>query len=313
MFTKTALSQLSGTTLHNDQNETKFPATPYLESGMLLHTIKGFPMREYALAVPRLLLSTTICLTFTDSIRSARAQQPAQQAPAQQPVQQAPTVAAPKAYTPVAVKPAEPVGDPSFDAFRKQLADIAKRKNRAALKKLVVAKGFFWDGESGDRLNKKLSSFDNFASAVALNDKDGLGWEILASAAAETTAEADEDRNGVICGPASPQINEQAFVALIKETGTDADEWGYPASEKLEVRGAPQTSAAVVETIGMNLIRVYPDEAATAASQDMLRIVLPSGKLGYVPSMSVLPIVTDQLCYIKEAGGWKIAGYAGGS
>jgi hypothetical protein len=44
----------------------------------------------------------------------------------------------------------------------------------------------------------------------------------------------------------------------------------------------------------------------------MLRIVTPSGKLGYVPMMTVLPIVTDQLCYSKDAGGWKIAGYAGG-
>jgi hypothetical protein len=263
-------------------------------------------MREYAQAIPRLIFSAAMCLVFEAPLKYARAQQPAQQ-----PAQQAPAVAAPKAYTPVAVKPADPISDPTFVAFRKQLGDIAKRKDRAALQKLVVAKGFFWEDESGDKVNKKLSSFDNLASAITLNDKDGLGWEILASAATETTAEPDEDRKGVVCGPASPQINEQAFVALIKETGTDADEWGFPASDKLEVRATAQANAPVVETLGMTLIRVYPEESA--ASDNMLRVVLPSGKLGYVASMSVLPIVTDQLCYIKEAGGWKITGYAGGS
>jgi hypothetical protein len=282
-------------------------------------------MREYAVAVPRLLLSAAICLTFVDSMRSARAQQPAPKPPAQQPAQapapqapaqqapaqQAPALAAPKAYTPVAAKPADPLADPTFIAFRKNLADIAKRKDKAALQKIVIAKGFFWDGESGDQTDKKLSSFENFAKAVALNDKDGLGWEILASAAAEPTAEADEDRKGVLCGPASPQVQEQAFVALIKETGTDADEWGYPAKDKLEARASAAANAPVAETLGMNLIRVYPDEAQTA--QDFLRVVLSSGKLAYVPSQSVLPIVTDQLCYIKDAGGWKITGYAGGS
>jgi hypothetical protein len=101
------------------------------------------------------------------------------------------------------------------------------------------------------------------------------------------------------------------FLPPARTVGTDADEWGYPSNEKLEVRATAQASAPVVETLGMNLVRVYPDESA--ASQDMLRIALPSGKLGYVAAMSVLPIVTDQLCYIKEAGGWKIAGYAGGS
>ena len=51
---------------------------------------------------------------------------------------------------------------------------------------------------------------------------------------------------------------------------------------------------------------------ATTEPATTVRVVTPAGKLGYVPIASVLPIVTDQLCYIKDAGGWKIAGYAGG-
>ena len=59
-------------------------------------------------------------------------------------------------------------------------------------------------------------------------------------------------------------------------------------------------------------MRVYPEDNNTTEPPTMLRIVAPSGKLGYVPIMAVLPIVSDQLCYIKDAGGWKITGYAGG-
>jgi hypothetical protein len=237
----------------------------------------------------------------------ANAQQPAPQA---QPA--APVVAPPKAYKQVTIQLPVAVNEPTFTSFRKQLADIAKRKDRAALQKFVVVKNFFWEGEGGNKLDAKASSFDNFASAISLDDKDGAGWEILSAAAAEQTLEADPDHTNVLCGPASPQIDEQSFVDLIKETGTDADEWGYPNAEKLEIRAAPKSDAPVIETVGMGLIRVYPEDNATTEPPTMVRVVTPSGKLGYVPIASVLPIVTDQLCYIKDIGGWKIAGYAGG-
>ncbi len=73
-------------------------------------------------------------------------------------------------YNPVVVKPAQPVEDPTFEIFRKQLADIVKRKDRAALQKLVVSQGFFWEGETGDKALKRKSSFENFATAIGLND-----------------------------------------------------------------------------------------------------------------------------------------------
>ena len=45
----------------------------------------------------------------------------------------------PQPYKPVAIELPQPVKDPSFAVFRKQLADIAKRKDRAALAKHVAA------------------------------------------------------------------------------------------------------------------------------------------------------------------------------
>jgi hypothetical protein len=45
---------------------------------------------------------------------------------------------------------------------------------------------------------------------------------------------------------------------------------------------------------------------------DFVRVVTPSGKVGYVPDEALASLDVDQLCYIKDAAGWKIAGYAGG-
>jgi len=258
--------------------------------------------------------SCAVLLSLAAAGTAANAQAPSAppspSAPAQPPV---PAVAPPKAYKPVAVSPPQPFNDAGFVALRKQMAEVAEKRDRAALQRLIVQKGFFWEGESGDKADSKKSNFENFAAAIHLDDADGTGWEILAGAAHEPTAEPDEDRKGVMCGPASPKINEQDFVALVRDTGTDADEWGFPARDGVEVRAAAQEGSPVIEKLGMNLVRVFPDEGNnTTEPMTGVRVVTPSGKLGYVPVSLIMPIVSDQLCYIKDAGGWKIAGYAGG-
>lgn len=227
--------------------------------------------------------------------------------------QPAPQLAPPKSYTPLAVRPPQPAPDPTFEQFRKQLADVVKRKDRVALQKLVVSQGFFWEGETGDKASKRKSSFENFASAILLDDKSGSGWEIMAAAAAEPTLEPMEDHKGVMCGPASPQIDEDAFEKLLKATGTDAEEWGFPRDKGLEVRAAPKPNAPIIETLGLHLVRVLPDDNADPNQPPpMLKVVGPSGKVGFVPIAALLPVVFDQVCYTKDSGGWKIAGYTGG-
>ncbi len=63
----------------------------------------------------------------------------------------------------------------------------------------------------------------------------------------------------------------------------------------------------------MHLVRVMPDETSDGSQPPTaLRVVTPSGKVGYVPVTALLPVVFDQLCYIKGSDGWKITGYSGG-
>lgn len=240
---------------------------------------------------------------------------PAQQ-PAAQPQAQAPAPAKP--YKPIAVSVAGPAKDPSFEAFRKQLGDAADKKDRAALAKLVVAKDFFVESDDGDKADKKKSSIDNLAAAIGgFAGKDAEGWEALSAAAAEPTLEPYGDKKNVMCAPAGPQFDEQAFEAVTKDTGTDLDEWAFPTANGIEVRGAGQANAPVIDKLGMNLVRVLPDEPATSGAAGdappFVRVVTPAGKTGFVPADSIASLVSDQLCYIKDAGGWKITGYVGGN
>jgi hypothetical protein len=229
-----------------------------------------------------------------------------------QPSRPAPAVAKP--YKPVAIKPPPTVGDPSFEAFRKQLAEIAKRKDRAALARLVVAQGFFWEQEKGDAADKKKPGIDNLAKAMGLDEKDGDGWDMLGALSVDPTGMPFGNRKGVVCAPADPSFNEKELETLIKSTQTDISDWGYPAGPDIEVRSAADAKSAVVEKLGAFFVRVVIEDGPSAAPQSVpfIKVITPSGKTGFVPANAIIPLGNDQLCYVKDASGWKIAGFIGG-
>lgn len=240
------------------------------------------------------------------------AQQPAPQ-PAPAPSQQQPPLAPPKPYKPVTIKLPVPMPDPSFVAFRKQIGDIAQKKDRAALAKLVAQNFFLIAGEK-DAADRKKPGIDNLAKALSLDGKDGAaGWNTLGEYAKEPTAEADTEHKGVVCAPADPTFNENDAEALAKATQTDPGEWGYPVKDGVEVHETAKPDAPVVDKLGLYLVRVYPDDSPAAAviGSDFIRVVLPSGKLGYVAGDQLLSLGNEQLCYAKEGNGWKIAGFIG--
>lgn len=239
----------------------------------------------------------------------------AQQGQAQaQPPAQAPI----KPYKTLAVTMPQPVNDPSFEAFRKQLAAAAAKKDRNALAKLVVAQGFFLDTEGGDKADKKKPGIANLEQAIGgLSGPDAQGWEGLAQAAEDATLEPLDGHAGVMCGPAGPTFDEKAFEALTKATATDAGDWAFTTTPNLEARSAAQPNAPVVEKLPLMLLRVLIDQPpagpqgnAPPPSVPMFaHVVLPSGKTAYVSMEAISPLGFDQICYAKDAGGWKIAGF----
>jgi len=253
-------------------------------------------------------------LTVPAAAQQPRPNQPPP--PAQpQPAPQAPAAPAPIApYQPLAIKMPTPSTDASFTAFRKQLADVAKRKDRNALAKLVVGQGFFWESASGDKADKKKNAVANLEQAIGgFSGANAQGWDVLAQAAEDATIEPLPDHAGVMCGPAGPEIDGQAFEALVKQTGTDPGDWAFPVAADLEVRSAGEANAPVIEKLGLHLIRVIADPPPANAQQmapTFIRIVTPSGKTGFVAIESISPIGFDQLCYVKAGGSWKIAGFS---
>ena len=70
---------------------------------------------------------------------------------------------------------------------------------------------------------------------------------------------------------------------------------------------------ALVDKLGLYLVRVLADDSpANAVMAAFIKVMLPSGKVGYVPVEAVLPIGGEQLCYTKEGAAWKLAGFLGG-
>jgi hypothetical protein len=224
----------------------------------------------------------------------------------------APPPAPVKPYKPVAVTPAAAYSDPSFAAFRKNLADIAQRKDRAALAKDVVAHGFFWIQDK-DLADKSKPGIDNLAKAIGLDNPDGSGWDIIAAAAEDSTLAAVPQQNGLFCAPAPPQFDPHALQTLIEQTDTDPTDWGYPSADNVEVRATAQDSGQVVEKLGLYFVRVLTDAPPASAGQpQVLHLALPDGKTGFVAADAINPLASDQICYRKAAGGWMITGYIGG-
>ena len=216
-----------------------------------------------------------------------------------------------KPYQLVAITPPTRVSDPALAALRKKVADAAKRRDKAQLAKLVVAKGFFWDREGADAADKRKPGIENLSAAITLDTKDAVGWDMLAGYAEDPTGSTTPDHPNMICAPGDPSFDPKAMQALLEATGSDLAEWGYPTNGNVEVRDKPDAKTPPKQKLGMNFVRVAPDAASEPAPGAFLRIVTPEGKFGYVTIDDIAPLGNDQLCYGKEGGEWKIAGYVG--
>jgi hypothetical protein len=216
-----------------------------------------------------------------------------------------------KPYKQVAFTTAATVTDPAFVAYRSRLGDAAKRKDRAALAKLVSSTTFFWDREGGDAADKSKPGVENLSAAIGLTGTDGSGWELLAGAAQDPTGAVAPDHPGSTCAPADPGFDGKAMQELLESTGSDVAEWGYPVRNGVDVRDKPDPKVAATQKLGLYFVRVAPDASVENATGSFLRIVTPAGKYGYVSIDDVAPLGNDQICYGKEGADWKITGYIG--
>jgi hypothetical protein len=275
------------------------------------------PQRRIVISSLALIFATGLTLS------SARAQQrppgPAQAAPTgPAPAAQAPQVPPPAPYREIAVRLPQPANDASFLALLKQIAEIAMKKDRAALARLVVPTNFFWIGEvngrEGDKADKRKSGIDNLAAALTLDAKEGYGWEALSQVPNPPTYEPVPQKNGLVCSPARPVFDGQAVEQADRAIGTGPFDWGAPTKAGIDVHAAADPNSPVIAKLGMYLVRVMPEQVQAGKPDQaagLMRVVLTNGRFGYVQPDALVPLLFDQICYIKDASGWKIAGYYG--
>lgn len=220
-------------------------------------------------------------------------------------------IAPPKPYKVVPVYPPQARHDPSFETFRRQLADVAAQKDRAALAKFIVAKEFFWEQQDGDAADDKLSGIENFAMIFKLDDPESGGWDMLSRYAEEATASPMPERPDMLCAPADPDYSDPEFQAIVESTQTTPGEWGYVVRPDTQVHAAREPESPVIDTLGVELVRALFDDTQPAETR-VARIVTPSGKVGYVPISALAPLTSDQVCYTKSGDTWRIAGVIGG-
>jgi uncharacterized caspase-like protein len=200
-----------------------------------------------------------------------------------------------------------PNPDASLSAARDELLAIAIRGDRAALNKRV-GKTFFWDGDHGGVFNRKHSAARNLAAATR--------WESLRSMLSADLATPRRSGSADYCMPARarPQDEKQfERVAAQLETDTFFD-WGVVMSERQPVRARGDGSAAEVDVLSRELVRVTEWTFDTPAGQQRwVQVMTPAGVKGYVDGRYIQTLAPERLCLRKhESGAWHISGYIGG-
>jgi hypothetical protein len=263
-------------------------------------------------SVMRRSLSGVVLLSLVTAFAGPAAGQSQQQQAPQQPPPEQQQQAAPVApYRPVMLSMPQPFKDAGFEAFRDRLADAARKRDRAAMAKLTVARNFFWERENGDGADPKKSGIDNLYTALALTNKDAAGWDMIVAFAGDPTVSPAPNRKDAICAPGDPTFDHKAFGEMLDATRTDIFEWGYPVETGVTVRAAAATTSPPIEKLGMHFIRVLPDDSPAAAVAAAVKVATPSGKTGYIQADTIAPLGNDQICYVKEGNDWKVVGYIG--
>jgi hypothetical protein len=218
-----------------------------------------------------------------------------------------------KPYAPLAAPMRYAPADPGLDALRVKLRDIVARKDLAALRPHVLAKGFFWDNDWYRVFEPKKSGFDNLKLAYNFGTGFDGDWAEFGRALTETVATLHPKRPGVVCLPARPTASDAEIKKFAQSLGVDTLEIVYARTESLPVYDKPEAGARVVDTLGAHFVRKY--DWATHKGEpwtvegSWIEIVTPAGKRAFAAPGTLDAGLHIQTCFAKDAtGAWKIAG-----
>jgi len=211
--------------------------------------------------------------------------------------------------------------DAGFLRMQKTLYDAVEKKNTQAVS-FLVGPNFVWTQDSaisgqfdygGDALQNFKVAF-GFRAAGKHADggvKDGPYWESLYDFADNKDFQKVNDT--LVCGPVAATVADFDVFdqAIQKLGGGDSIEWYFTLGD-MAVTADPKGGAVIghVGKIAMPVLDHFPQSNDDSAVPTNYKVLLPSGKAGWIPAMITRPLTPERLCYAMMAdGSWKIVAY----
>ena len=132
---------------------------------------------------------------------------------------------------------------------------------------------------------------------IRLDGKDGLGLGGAHRICGRDHRHAGCPAARRVLRAGEPTFDDKAADELANATQTDSADWAIPVHDGVEVRSGPQPDAAVVDKLGLHLVRALDDDSpANAVMATASKVITPSGKIGYVPVETCAPIGRRRSC-----------------
>jgi hypothetical protein len=219
--------------------------------------------------------------------------------------------------------------DAAFTNMRKALIEATRKKDATALFALV-APGFVWNGDGAlsNEFDPGREPLHNFKVLFGFREigknadgpvDGGPYWDSLSAFAAEDTYNQTDQAGSLVCGPISASVEDEDVFAKAGErieTADDSAEWYFtlrdtPVATKPGDKGPP---IATLKQQAVPVLSSFPvaREGQPEPTATHYEVLLPSGKVGWIPAAAARPLEATRLCYALTASGeWKIGLYDG--
>jgi hypothetical protein len=219
--------------------------------------------------------------------------------------------------------------DAAFDKMRKAFSEAIRAKDANALFALV-APGFVWNGDGAlandydagrDPLHnfKVLFGFREFGKNADGKVEDGPFWDSLSAFANEDTYYQAEQAASLVCSPISASVADDDVFEKARakiETDDDTTDW-YFTLRDTPVATKPGDKGPPILTLKQQAVPVLSSfpvarEGQPEPTATHYEVLLPSGKVGWIPAAAARPLETSRFCYALTSGGeWKFGLYDG--
>jgi hypothetical protein len=231
-------------------------------------------------------------------------------------------------YPEVKVKVFEPYqGDAAFTAMRKAFGDAVTKKDSSVLFGLVgpsfawtqadvLVEGDFDLGRDALHNFKVVFGFREPGKDVDGGVENGPFWGLLAGFAKDPTAY--ERSQNLVCTPTSAEfVDESVFEQADNKlaNGDETVDWFFTLGETPVSKGPADNGPPIgkLGTIAVPMLSAHPptpDDSPVAVPATHYEVLMPNGRVGWIPAAAARPLTTGFLCFAKTTSGeWKIVRY----